>query len=406
MRFDDVRFGYTPREPVLDGFDLRGRRRARPWPSSGGSGSGKSTVAAPAARFYDVAAGRGHRSTASTSATSTFESLRRQVGVVFEDAVPLLGHRAVEHRLRPARRHRRRGRGGRRLAEADGFIAALPDGYDTVVGERGLTPVGRPAPAHRAWPGRSSTDPRILILDDATSSIDATTEEEIHATLRQVMAGRTTLLVAHRRSTLRLADRIVLVDDGRVVDQGTHDELLAPLAALPRPARRARGRLDRGSALRGRPGRGLVAGAGPGCGRTSEADGRAEGLEPRRPRARPASTAGRGGGGRRPWPCRPTPELLAALATLPPADDDPDVDVAAEAAGPAGRLPAPALVQPRTGLRSASASRSWCSTPVLTLLGPVLVRLRHRPRRRARRPRRCWLAAGAVPSLAALATGS
>ena len=90
------------------------------------------------------------------------------------------------------------------------------------------------------------TDPRILLLDDATSSIDSRVEEEIHATLRRLMVGRTTILVAHRRSTLHLADRIVVLDQGRVVDSGTHEELLGPLPALPRPAvgpgRRRRGR--------------------------------------------------------------------------------------------------------------------------------------------------------------------
>src|SRR5207248_6306501 len=105
--------------------------------------------------------------------------------------------------------------------EADEFIRALPEGYDTVVGERGLTLSG--GQRQRVALARALiTDPRILILDDATSSVDSRTEEEIHATLRRLMRGRTTLLVAHRRSTLQLADRIAVVDGGKVVDTGTN----------------------------------------------------------------------------------------------------------------------------------------------------------------------------------------
>src|SRR5256714_15617506 len=109
-------------------------------------------------------------------------------------------------------------------AEAHGFIQALPDGYDTVVGEQGLTLSG--GQRQRVALARALiTDPRILVLDDATSAVDARVEAEIHATLHRVMHGRTTLLIAHRRSTLALADRIAVVDDGPVVDVGTDGEL-------------------------------------------------------------------------------------------------------------------------------------------------------------------------------------
>ena len=128
-----------------------------------------------------------------------------------------------------------------RAAEADEFITALPDGYDTVIGEQGLTLSG--GQRQRVALARALiTDPAILVLDDATSAIDARVEAQIHETLRRVMAGRTTLLIAHRRSTLQLADRIAVLDDGRLVDVGTHEELTDALPAVPAAAGRARRR--------------------------------------------------------------------------------------------------------------------------------------------------------------------
>ena len=112
-----------------------------------------------------------------------------------------------------------------RAAEADEFIAALPQGYDTVVGEKGLTLSG--GQRQRIALARALlTDPAILVLDDATSAVDPQVEAEIHETLRRVMHGRTTLLIAHRRSTLQLAQRIAVLDEGRLVDEGSHEELM------------------------------------------------------------------------------------------------------------------------------------------------------------------------------------
>ena len=169
----------------------------------------------------------------------TLESLRRSVGVVFEES--FLFSDTVRANIaygRPDATDDDVERAARAAAAHD-FILELPDGYDTVVGERGLTLSG--GQRQRIALARTLlTDPRVLVLDDATSAVDATTEEEIQASLSTLLEGRTTLLIAHRRSTLRLADRIVVVDGGRVVAEGTHEELLAQLAALPGAAGRAR----------------------------------------------------------------------------------------------------------------------------------------------------------------------
>ncbi len=112
-----------------------------------------------------------------------------------------------------------------RAAQADGFIASLPNGYDTLVGERGLTLSG--GQRQRIAIARAVlANPRVLILDDATSSVDASTEQQIKLALREVMVGRTTFVIAHRLSTIALADEIVVLSGGRVEDIGTHDELL------------------------------------------------------------------------------------------------------------------------------------------------------------------------------------
>ena len=155
--------------------------------------------------------------------------------------LPVHRQRRREHRLRPrrrdaARRSKRR-RGGPRPTS---FIRDLPDGYETRVGERGLTLSG--GQRQRVAIARALlADPRILILDDATSSVDATTEAAIKAGLREAMAGRTTFVIAHRLSTVSLADEIVVMDGGRIVDRGTHEELMRGLRLLPRD-RRARPR--------------------------------------------------------------------------------------------------------------------------------------------------------------------
>ena len=184
-----------------------------------------STVGLLLPRFYDVSSGA-----VTIDGTDvrdvTFDSLRRQIGVVFEDA--FLFSDTVRANIAYGRPDATDDEvaAAARAAEADRFIADLPEGYDTVVGERGVLLSG--GQRQRLTLARALlTDPRILILDDATSSIDSRVEAEIHETLRHLMIGRTTILVAHRRSTLRLADRIVVLDAGRIVDDGTHAELTA-----------------------------------------------------------------------------------------------------------------------------------------------------------------------------------
>ena len=152
-------------------------------------------------------------------------SLRREVAFVADES--FLFSASVAENIAYARPDATREEIERaaRLAQAHGFIERLPDGYETVVGDRGLTLSG--GQRQRVAIARALiADPRILILDDATSSVDATTEAEIKRGLSEVMAGRTTFVVAHRLSTISLADEIVVMDEGRVLDRGTHEELL------------------------------------------------------------------------------------------------------------------------------------------------------------------------------------
>ncbi|MGC0423381.1 ABC transporter ATP-binding protein [Embleya sp. AB8] len=220
----DVRFGYVASRPVLDGLSLR----VEPGETValvGTSGSGKSTVSMLLPRFYDVQSGAirvdGH-----DVRDLTFDSLRAAIGLVMEDS--FLFSDTVRANIAYGRPDATDEQvlAAARAAEADEFIRELPAGYDTVVGEQGLTLSG--GQRQRVALARALiTDPRILLLDDATSAVDPKVEAEIHATLHRVMAGRTTILVAHRRSTLQLADRIAVLDRGRLVDVGTHDQLNA-----------------------------------------------------------------------------------------------------------------------------------------------------------------------------------
>ncbi|MEU5243461.1 ABC transporter ATP-binding protein [Streptomyces asoensis] len=222
VEFDDVAFGYDPDRPVLDGltFEIRAGETLA---VVGSSGSGKSTVSLLLPRLYDVTRGAvlvgGH-----DVRELTLDSLRAAIGLVPEDS--FLFSDTVRANIAYGRPDATQEQieAAARAAQADRFITELPDGYDTTVGEHGLTLSG--GQRQRVALARAIlTDPRLLVLDDATSAVDAAVEHEIHEALKQVMRGRTTLLIAHRRSTLNLADRIAVLDGGRLADLGTHEEL-------------------------------------------------------------------------------------------------------------------------------------------------------------------------------------
>ncbi|MFB8755019.1 ABC transporter ATP-binding protein [Streptomyces nigra] len=222
VEFDDVSFGYDEERPVLDGLSLE-IRAGETLAVVGASGSGKSTVSLLLPRFYDVTRGAvlvgGH-----DVRELTLDSLRAAIGLVPEDS--FLFSDTVRANIAYGRPDAtdEQIEAAARAAQADRFIADLPEGYGTTVGEHGLTLSG--GQRQRIALARAIlADPRLLVLDDATSAVDARVEHEIHEALKHVMEGRTTLLIAHRRSTLGLADRIAVLDAGRLADIGTHEEL-------------------------------------------------------------------------------------------------------------------------------------------------------------------------------------
>src|SRR3954467_6168634 len=223
VRFEDVAFEYLPGRPVLEDVSLEvpaGRTIAL----IGQTGSGKTTLTSLLPRFYDPTSGRVTIDGVDVRDV-TLRSLRHAIGVISQDpflfsatvrenitfGAPDLGEAEVERIAR--------------LAQAHEFVAELPEGYDTVIGERGITLSG--GQRQRLAIARAlAVDPRILILDDATASVDATTEARIRLGLREAMRNRTTLIIAHRLSTIAPADEVVVLAEGRIVARGTHDELL------------------------------------------------------------------------------------------------------------------------------------------------------------------------------------
>jgi ABC-type multidrug transport system fused ATPase/permease subunit len=224
LRFEGVGFEYMDRRPVLQDIDLElapGKTIAL----IGHTGSGKTTLTSLVPRFYDVTSGRVTLDGIDVRDVK-LNSLRHAIGVISQDpflfsatvrenitfGTPDLDDAEVENITR--------------LAQAHEFVEQLPDGYDTVIGERGITLSG--GQRQRLAIARAlAVDPRVLILDDATASVDASTEARIRVGLREAMRDRTTLIIAHRLSTIALADEIVVLDDGRIAARGTHEELLA-----------------------------------------------------------------------------------------------------------------------------------------------------------------------------------
>ena len=223
VRYEDVSFEYAPGRPVLHDIDLE-LEPGQTVALIGHTGSGKTTLASLVPRFYDVEAGRLTIDGADVRDVK-LQSLRREIGIVSQD--PFLFSATVRENIgfgRPDATDDDVVRAAT-LAQAHEFIERLPNGYDSVIGERGITLSG--GQRQRLAIARALVmEPRILILDDATASVDATTEAKIRLGLREAMKGRTTIIIAHRLSTISLADELVVLDGGRVVGRGTDEELL------------------------------------------------------------------------------------------------------------------------------------------------------------------------------------
>jgi ATP-binding cassette, subfamily B, bacterial len=358
LRLEGVTFTYGDdgRSPALSGVDLDiapGEVVAL----VGASGSGKSTLGLLLPRFYDPTAGRVTIDGVDIR-DATLDSLRRRVGIALEEA--FLFSDTLRANIAYARPDATDDevRAAADAAQATEFIDDLPDGYDTVVGERGLTLSGGQR-QRIALARLLLADPAVAVLDDATSAVDAAVEGQIFAALREWRADRSMLLIAHRASTARLADRVVVLDAGRVVSSGSHDELMATDPHY----------------------RELLDSAPTGGPLLSESTIATEGAlaTPRSavvaapPRPVPGGGAARTGGGRWTGMLAPNPRLQAAVEALPPANDVLPGGLTEEAAAEVGGLSLRRLLRPQRRLLAISLTLVVLDA-LATLAQPELIR--------------------------------
>jgi ATP-binding cassette subfamily B protein len=224
IRFDDVTFAYgSGKPPALSGIDLvvpPGQTVAL----VGSTGAGKSTFAKLVARFYDPTSGRVLVDGVDLRDVS-LHSLRSQMGIVPQEGFLFSGTVADNIAFGRPDASAEDIAAAAAAVGADAFIEGLPDGYDTEVGERGVQ-LSAGQRQLVAFARALIADPRILILDEATSNVDLHTEGRIETALRRLLAGRTAVVIAHRLSTIRQAGRIIVLEHGRIAEQGTHDELM------------------------------------------------------------------------------------------------------------------------------------------------------------------------------------
>ena len=223
MKFENVTMGYGGKEATLRGIDFKAPQGSLV-AILGGPGSGKTTLAHLLPRFYDVTSGRVTVDGLDVRDV-TLESLRRNVGIVLQDVFVFSGTFRDNIAYGMEASSEKQISEAAKVAQLHDFIVSLQDGYDTVVGERGIKLSG--GQRQRLAIARTILrDPPILILDDSTSSVDTKTERELQQALADVMKDRTSFVIAHRLSTVRAATVILVMEDGEIVQQGTHEELI------------------------------------------------------------------------------------------------------------------------------------------------------------------------------------
>lgn len=327
IEFDTVDFGYLHGRKLLDGLSLRiepGETVA----IVGSAGSGKSTLSMLVPRLYDVDAGWVSVGGVDTRQLSS-ASLRSALGMVFEESYLMSDTIRANVAYGRPDVDEERVREVLRIAAAEDFVDALPQGLDTVVGEHGLTLSG--GQRQRIALARALvTDPRILVLDDATSAVDARVEAQIHQGMHSETVGRTTLITAHRRSTLTLADRVAVLDGGRIVDIGTTEELEERCALFRTLLRGGEDTAEASSRIVETPVRGGE--VTEELWRRDDIEEEVNGLDARAAAtfataAAGSSGPGRGGaGGSVLSSAPPSEQVLARIADLTPPTGDPQVD--------------------------------------------------------------------------------